>query len=145
MKKQKIKPHQRKSILTQTIENRPTLKTLSGDRFVMSFEHLDKSQGATFREWDDAGILSRAMDTLEGYCHAPLRAQTDEKFTIYGDFPPGNKTSFSHPVHVPEDAEWARLHITGDQCIAGHVVQNTFYLVFLDTNHSFWFSELKHT
>ena len=142
----KRKPHEKKSIITKTLQERSTVRQLTGDLFVISLKHLDKMQGARFADWDHEGILARAMDVLEGYCNAPLRAQAvNDKFTIYGDFPPPDKTNFFHPSHVPEDAEWARIHVTGKQCIAGHVVQNTFYIVFLDSDHSFWKTELKNT
>lgn len=146
MPKRRIKPHEKKSFIKKTLEERSSVQTLTDDFFVISLKHFDKVQGDRFSDWDDQAILARAIETLEGYSHAALRTQTgNDKFTIYGDFPPAGKTDFSHPTHVPEDAEWARIHVTGKQCIVGHVVQNTFYIVFLDGNHSFWKSELKNT
>ena len=108
--------------------------------------HLDPNQGDNWASWQEQSILARAMETISGYCSRSLRSQEDgKKFTIYGDFPPSQKTEFTHPKHVPPDAEWARIHVTGKQCIVGHVVQNTFYVVFLDGEHQFWKSELKNT
>jgi hypothetical protein len=45
---------------------------------------------------------------------------------------------FEYPAHIPEDAKWARIHVNGPAIIAGHVINNTFYLVFLDKTHKFY-------
>lgn len=72
----------------------------------------------------------------------PLLEQVDNnKFSIYGDFPPKHKTLFDCPAFVPEDANWARIHITGAAVVAGHIVQDTFYVVFLDKSHKFWLTK----
>lgn len=134
----KPKPHQKKSIIKQTLEEKSSVKSLTDDFLVLSLVHLDQNQGDTFEGWQSDSILARAMNTLTGYCASSIPSQsTNQKFTIYGDFPPSSKTNFTHPNHVPEDAEWARIHVTGKQCIIGHVVRNTFYIVFLDSKHDF--------
>ncbi|RNB52684.1 hypothetical protein EDM57_21085 [Brevibacillus gelatini] len=113
--------------------------------FVISFKHLDRQQGQSLSDWESLGILSQAIETLRGYCGETLHSRLDNKFTIYGKFPPSDKTDFTHPKHVPEDAEWARIHVNGKVCIVGHVVRNIFNVVFLDKDHRFWISEKKHT
>ncbi|AMJ67186.1 hypothetical protein AXW84_18445 [Hymenobacter sp. PAMC 26628] len=114
--------------------------------FQISFQHLDREQGQSFGRWQETTKLSEAMETLRNYSARPLRSQLDgKKFTEYGDFPPDAKTKFAHPAQVPPDASWARIHVDGLHCLIGHLVENTFYLVFLDENHEFWISELKHT
>ena len=66
-----------------------------------------------------------------------LKEQVDgKKFVIYGDFPKHSK--FTFPTYVPPDANWARIHINGLHVLAGHVVKNIFYIVFMDNSHSFW-------
>lgn len=143
----KPRPHERVSIIKQALQSKAkTIDPESDDCLLVSLKHLDRKQGATLDEWDTESILSRAIEVFCGYCHSSLRSQVDgKKFTIYGKFPPSEKTEFTHPPHVPEDAEWARIHVTGTQCLIGHVVKNVFYLVFLDTHHRFWKSELKNT
>lgn len=82
--------------------------------FKLSFQYLDTTQkyGSSFKDWQQAGLLSHAMETLKGYCCSPLMGQVDgDKFAIYGSFPPKDKTMFEYPKHVPEDANWARIHI----------------------------------
>jgi len=135
----KIKKNKAESIIKKTLSSKKTVTDLvNDDCFKLSLRHIDKTQGQTWYQWQDSHILADAIETIS-------IEQWSKSFTNYGDFPPKNKTEFTHPSHVPEDAQWARIHINGKQCLAGHVVNNTFYLVFLDENHRFWISDLKHT
>lgn len=112
--------------------------------FKLSFQYLDTAQkfASSFKDWQKAGLLSHAMETLYGYCCSPLMTQVDgDKFAIYGSFPPKEKTMFEYPKHVPEDANWARIHINGPSVIVGHIVNDTFYVVFLDKTHKFWLTK----
>lgn len=109
--------------------------------FKLSLSYFDPSQrfASGFRDWQKVGLLSKAMETIQGFCNRPLRQQVDgTKFAIYGAFPPKDVTEFDYPSHVPEDAEWARIHVTGKAVLIGHIVNDTFYLVFLDRSHKFW-------
>lgn len=112
------------------------------ENIVFSFIHLSKDQGASFQQWNEEGKLLAALERLREYSSKKI-SQTDTTFNIYGDFPP--KTNFRHPKYIPEDALWARIHVDGKHVIAGHIVRNVFYVVFLDSNHSFWITEKKHT
>jgi hypothetical protein len=69
--------------------------------------------------------------------------ETVRRFKRYKSFPPDSE--FRHPRHVPADADWYVMHIEGLPCIAGHMVKNVFYLVFLDKNHKFWPTMLHFT
>lgn len=112
--------------------------------FKLSFQYLDITQPccSTFSDWQNAGVLDNMMNTLSGYCKKPLLSQVDgDKFTIYHDFPPSDKTDFVIPPHVPIDACWARIHIGGKLVVAGHIVEDTFYVVFLDMEHRFWLTK----
>ena len=116
------------------------------DNFKLSFQYLDTTQkfGSTFRDWQKVGLLSKAMETLQGYCCSTLRDGIDgKKFTLYGSFPPTEKTDFSYPKNVPEDAHWARIHINGKSVIIVHIVKDTFYVVFLDKTHHFFLTKRK--
>lgn len=112
--------------------------------FKLSFQYLDTTQkyGSSFKDWQQAGLLSKALETLQGYCCSPLLKQVDgDKFTIYGAFPAPDFTMFEYPQNVPEDANWARIHITGSCVVVGHIVNDTFYVVFLDKTHKFWLTK----
>lgn len=126
-------------------KNKESVKDeLRTSNFNISFQYLDTTQkfGSSFKDWQAVGLLSHAMDTLHGYCCSPLMKQVDgTKFTIYGSFPSKDKTMFEYPQHVPEDANWARIHINGSAVIVGHIVGDTFYVVFLDKTYKFWLTK----
>lgn len=142
-----FKPHQKQSIITESLIKVKSKNQLSTEAFfLISFRHLDKNQGDNLHSWEKHNILAHSIEVLAGYCNNTLTSQANtKKFTIYGDFPPSDKTDFTFPKHIPEDADWARIHITGKQCLVGHIVQNIFYVVFLDKEHKFWKSHKKNT
>lgn len=139
------KPHLQPSSISEYLNKKTSVKDIAAEGlFVLSFKHYDRNQGLSFYKWEEDGKLAKAVDVLSGYCQRPLKEQCDgNTFCIYGDFP--IESSFKHPSHIPEDANWARIHIDGTHVIAGHVVQNTFYIVFLDHDHSFYITHKKHT
>lgn len=113
-------------------------------RFKVSFQYLDTTQkyGSSFRDWQACGLLSKALEVLQGFCCSPLQKQLDgNKFALYQSFPTPEKTKFTYPKNVPEDAHWARIHITGPAVLIGHVVNDTFYVVFLDKTHKFFLTK----
>lgn len=135
----KYKPAERKSL---TIEKAPA--DSRPQNFQISLADFDSSQkfASAFKDWQSVGLLSKAMETLHGYCKRPLHEQIDgDKFTVYKSFPQAEETKFTYPAHVPEDAAWARIHVTGVAVLIGHIVGNTFYLVFLDKTHKFWLTK----
>lgn len=132
------KPHKQPSTLSETLKEKRTVREAQRTNcFVVSFKDLSNDQGDTLNDWARLGLLETLINVLKGYCSSPLRAQRDgKKFAIYGDFP--KNSDFTHPKGIPEDAEWARIHLGGKEVLAGHVVDNTFYAVFLDGNHGFF-------
>jgi hypothetical protein len=131
--------------ITDVLSNKKTkLDILNNQKFNLSFEDFTSSQkySSSFKDWQKDSILSYMLDTLKGYCSRPLREQIDgTKFTAYGDFPEQKYTLFAKPNHIPVDAEWARIHINGRSVIIGHIINNTFYIVFLDKTHKFWLTK----
>ena len=111
--------------------------------FRVSFEYLDRNQGQTFKEWEQAGLLSKMNETLANYCKESIQTKKSSKFKEYGEFP--SKSGFMHPGHVDEDVNWSVLHITGKAVLGGFISGNTFFVVFLDKEHQFWITEKKHT
>jgi hypothetical protein len=136
-----LKPHNRPSLL----EGQATRKIAEIDHskpLFISFKYYDPKQGQTFNQWEAEQILAQALETLRGYCRrASIDDCKSDKFTIYGAFP--MKSEFTHPRHVPPDAQWTRIHVNGKQCIIGHVFKNIFYLVFLDKDHKFWPTDIQ--
>lgn len=138
----KGKAAKRRSELTGVSENNIVNDKIKRN-FVVSFEYLDRNQGQTFEEWEKEGLLVNMLNTLRDYCQKTMEENKGKSFKEYGYFPP--KSKFEHPKHVPEDVSWASLHLCGRACLGGHIVENIFYVVFLDKDHEFWLTEKKHT
>lgn len=137
----KFKPSTKSSIQLDRGSVSDNAKT---ENFKISLAYFDSDPyyASGFKDWQKDGLLSKALETLQGYCKSPLRQQIDgDKFSVYKSFPPPDKTRFEYPKHVPEDAEWARIHINGPAVLIGHIVGDTFYLVFLDKTHKFWLTK----
>lgn len=132
----------KRNILQGKSKSEPANKKYE-ENFRISFQDLDEVQGQSFEEWEKDGILADAMKKIREYCRAPLRKQMGSNFKEYGAFP--EPSDFSHPSHIPNDVNWASLHITGRRVLGGYVFENTFFVVFLDKNHQFWKCEKKHT
>ena len=136
-KKGKVKPHQRTSIIKKAISQRKSIVDVDSEQCAsISFRHLDSSQGASISVWAQNGLFEQTIEKFKSICLQPLQSQKGENFDVYDDFPP--KSSYSYPPFVPEDAIWARFHLTGVNIVAGHIYRNIFYVVFLDNKHGFW-------
>lgn len=130
--------------VSQSLLEKKTKANTNFGNFKVSFQYFDSApkHSSAFADWEKYGLLSHTLNVLKGYCCSPLRQQIDgKKFTRYGDFPPPNKTKFEYPSHVPEDAEWGRIHINGRSVIIGHIIDDTFYIVFFDKFHAFWLTK----
>lgn len=130
------------ALLTKLEQKKTQSKKI--ENFKVSFQFVDSSQkfGSSFKDWQKEGLLALTLEVFQGYCQRPLWEQVrTDKFTVYNDFPPCDKTMFEKPKHVPEDACWARIHINGSAVVAGHIVDDTFYVVFLDKTHKFFLTK----
>lgn len=116
-----------------------------------SFKYFDQSQPMkapeTISLWQENGLLRPFFTRLVEISSLTRdEALTQKQIKIYGDFPSNEKTEFTHPKHVDENVAWAVIEgIGGKPRVAGFVSENTFYIVFLDSEHKFWISEKKHT
>jgi hypothetical protein len=143
-----FKKKDKKSLFTESLQNKRLIaKDERSLNFKVSFQYLSSAQkySSSYKDWQKHGLLSKALETLQGYCCRPLLDQIDgDKFGVYGDFPPEEKTLYKRPVHVPEDAKWAKIHVTGPAVLIGHIYDDTFYVVFLDKTHKFFLTK-KYT
>lgn len=137
----KFNKQKKESVLKSLLQEKKSTSDKSKENLIFSFEDFCSQQkfASSFKDWQKDGLLSKAMETLHGYCKGPIVFDGD-KFGLYGDFPDEDSTMFVFPEHVAEDAKWARLHITGPAVIIGHIIRNTFYVVFLDKTHKFYLS-----
>lgn len=126
------------------IENTRTEKAVEGElpKVVFSLKDFDKSQippGQTYIDWEKAGHLSYLMQKLEYISQKNIVEAINEGYIkVYGTFPPNS--NFIHPAHIASGVNWAVImNINGQKGrVAGHIINNVFYIVFLDINHLFY-------
>lgn len=116
-------------------------KDISDGLVLFNFKFLDVGQGQSFQDWQTNGLLAQALEVFKSYSSQKMSASFSERFKCYKAFP--EKTDFKHPKHVPEDAQWASMHLQGKPCVIGHIYQNVFYVVFLDQDHRFYITDLQ--
>ncbi|MEN9868654.1 MAG: hypothetical protein RL748_4244 [Pseudomonadota bacterium] len=132
--------------------------TLAG-RCKFNFSYFTRqAAGQDFADCD-AQQLVKLLDKLKDYSKEPLAywknlavGKSGSVLAIYGAFP--QKSSFTHPKHVPHQAQWGRFRLDHTARLIGFVLPqayheqmhpcnnrfdcNTFYVVFLDQEHSFY-------
>jgi hypothetical protein len=113
---------------------------------LISLKDFDITQGQTFQEWQEDGLLAQFVEYFRDFCKKTREeARTENLLKVYDDFPP--HSAFSKPKHIVGEVKWAVLmHIGGQKArVVGHVIDSTFYIVFLDKDHKFYPTEKKHT
>ncbi|MCG6390274.1 hypothetical protein [Vibrio fluvialis] len=147
------------SIPTCSIESETDILAQKGK---FNFSYFDCSQDAadSFNDWSKENLV-QLYDKLKEYGKFPLEHWTRTKvghgknhiLEIYGSFP--IKSDFTHPKHVPHQAQWARFRIDRTTRLIGFTIEkkyhgvqqrttgyefcsNTFYVVFLDSKHGFY-------
>lgn len=113
-----------------------------------SLKDFDSNQdaGQNFETWQEIGLLDDFMEKMKGLSNMTMtEAQQKRIITIYDKFP--NESDFTHPKHIDENVKWAAIKNIGGQInrVAGYVIGNVFYVVFLDKNHVFYKTNKKNT
>ena len=126
------------------------VSVFSRDLLTFSFKDLDETQPKknpqSLTSWNEGNLLDTFIKRLRELSKLTRdEAIKQQQIKIYGDFP--INTDFYHPKHVDDNVAWSVIKAVGGQkgVIAGYIVENTFYIVFLDQNHRFWVSRKKHT
>ncbi|NNT73084.1 hypothetical protein HKT18_12740 [Flavobacterium sp. IMCC34852] len=118
-------------------------------KILFSFKDFDVSQippGQSYIEWQEEKILAAMVQKFEYVCELNIiEAQQQKMLKIYGEFP--KKSDFAVPKHISPDVNWAVImDIKGQKGrVAGHLIGNVFYVVFLDKDHRFYITEKKNT
>lgn len=149
-----------KQIMLETTTDKLTARC----KFNFHYFTKDKNAGQGFDEWTH-GQLLKLMDKLKAYSENSLgywQTQVLEKqsvLEIYGAFPKA-KSEFTEPTRIPSDVQWGRFRLEGDMRLVGFIVptdkhkdvhkgtreiydSNTFYIVFLDSEHKFYRTKKK--
>ena len=134
-------------------ENTKELRKAIQDRELLtfSFRYFDQSQPTknpqTITKWQADNLLKPFIIRLIELSKLTRdEAINQQQIKIYGDFPPMDKTSYFHPKHIDQNVPWGVIEgISGKVPVAGFISESTFYIVFLDSEHQFYQSTLKHT
>lgn len=109
---------------------------------LFSFKDFDTSQcppGQTFKEWESEGLLSKLLEKLTQLNNTNRVIATQQKnIELYDSFPPNS--DFKVPKYIEGDVKWGTIQDIGGQKhrVAGYMIDNVFYIVFLDKDHKFW-------
>lgn len=118
-------------------------------KIVFSFKDFDIRQippGQHYKDWQEEELLAYMIEKFGTICNLNIvEAQQQRMLKIYGGFPAN--TDFECPRWNTKEVKWAVImDIKGQKGrVAGHVIGNVFYVVFLDKEHRFYISELKRT
>jgi len=118
-------------------------------KMVFSYKDFDINQippGQSFDEWQQDKLLSYMIQKFGHICNLNIiEAQQQKVLKIYNEFP--EKSDFKYPQHISEGVKWAVImDIKGQKGrVGGHIIDNTFYVVFLDKEHRFYITEKKNT
>ncbi|HBN6197710.1 hypothetical protein CGH72_25060 [Vibrio parahaemolyticus] len=126
--------------------------TVSRELMTFSFKDLDETQPKkaceTIELWAKKGLLETLIKRIH-HISKLTRAEacTQQQIKLYPEgFPPPSKTDFSVPSYVDKNVAWGVIEgMGGKPRVAGYLSENTFYVVFLDSEHKFYKSTLKHT
>jgi hypothetical protein len=118
-------------------------------KLIFSFKDFDIKQvppGQNYDNWQEDKLLAYMLQKFGHICTLNIvEAQQQKVLKLYGDFP--TKTDFKAPQHITDDVNWAVImDIKGQKGrVAGHIIDNIFYVVFLDKEHRFYITEKRNT
>lgn len=110
-----------------------------------NFKDFDFNQcppGQTLAQWEKDGMLSELMNKFISICsYNRIEAVQLKLLKIYGAFPKNG--DFQLPLHVQGEVDWGTVQRIGGQKprLAGYIIDNVFYPVFLDRDHRFFPSQ----
>lgn len=123
----------------------------SRELLTFSFRDLDQTQPKkkpeTVELWQDLQLFPSLVTRLKELSNLTRdEACKQQQIKIYGDFPSKDKTDFVAPNYIDKHVAWGVIEgLGGVPRVAGYMSGNTFFIVFLDSNHKFWKSEKKRT
>lgn len=124
---------------------------VSRELLTFSFRDLDQTQPKkkpeTIELWQELELFPTLITRLKELSNLTRHeACNQQQIKIYGDFPSKDKTDFVAPSYIDKHVAWGVIEgLGGLPRVAGYMSGNTFFIVFLDSNHKFWKSEKKGT
>jgi hypothetical protein len=102
--------------------------------------------GQSYKHWQESELLAYMLDKFGHICNVNrIEAEQQKYLKVYGAFP--FNSEFKNPFSDDMELQWGVImRINGQKGrVAGYVVGNVFYVVFLDSEHKFYPSEKKNT
>ena len=132
----------------ENIRNERQTTETEEPKLVFKFKDFDDTQkiGQSFEDWQKNEILSILMKRFQQLSQKTLKeAKTDGSVKFYDKFP--SVSEFMYPKHIAPDVRWGVIkQITGQKArVVGYIIDNVFYIVFLDMDHKFWPTKKKRT
>ncbi len=129
---------------TSRLQNNKEERPVKGDLPLMcfSFKDFDQNQcppGQTYEQWQKDKLLAYMLTKFGYVCQCTVPEALQKGFLkIYDAFPP--RSDFRIPQFIEGDVKWAVImDIKGQKHrVAGHIIDNVFYVVFLDKDHVFY-------
>lgn len=130
--------------LDERPQNTRSEKKVKGEipLLVFSFKDFDSNQcppGQTFKEWEKGELLAPLMTKLVELSNKNrVIASIEGCLSTYDTFL--EDSDFKKPKYIEGDVQWATIKDVGGQLhrVAGYIVDNVFYVVFLDKEHKFY-------
>ena len=130
--------------LDERPQNTRSEKKVKGEipLLVFSFKDFDSNQcppGQTFKEWEKGELLAPLMTKLVELSNKNrVIASLEGCLSTYDTF--REDSDFKKPKYIEGDVQWATIKDVGGQLhrVAGYIVDNVFYVVFLDKEHKFY-------
>tara|TARA_R110002124_G_scaffold76788_1_gene205832 strand:+ start:40683 stop:41129 length:447 start_codon:yes stop_codon:yes gene_type:complete len=146
------KDRSRNKVRTRKENTREERKVIaSRELLTFSFRYLDQTQPKTKPEtielWQELELFPTLITRLKDLSSLTRdEACNQQQIKIYGDFPSKDKTDFVAPNYIDKHVAWGVIEgLGGVPRVAGYMSGNTFFIVFLDSNHKFWKSDKKRT
>jgi len=120
------------------------------DKIIFSFKDVisdqPKRNRQSFESWQKDKILSKLLEKLRHLSRLTIQEAKQQGFITEYDMFPDN-TDFKCPKKFEDGVRWSVIKkITGQKArIVGYIVDNIFYIVFLDKDHQFWKTKKKRT
>lgn len=107
---------------------------------LFSFRYLDSNQGQSLDDWSQSNLLLDFVSKLKDFSGSkPSEVFTGNRHKLYGEFPPKDVTNYKLPPSLGAGLNWGVFGVGNQKVrVAGFLLENTFYIVFLDKEHKFY-------
>lgn len=139
--KDRGKPKRKESSRVQNVREERTGDS-SQLKICFNFKDFDgnqRHQGQTFDDWQKDGRLADMLMKFKYVSDCTVTEATHgDLIHVYDRFPLNSR--FKKPSNIGDNVKWATIQRIGGQKarVVGYMIDNIFYVVFLDEEHKFY-------